>query len=173
MESTGEDVWLEPSDDTRHGGRLPGPGSGGRGGRWPPASNTLRLTALRKRGREDNSVDMSEKRLREEYLPAYKEAVDAGAGLVMTSFQHGKRHSATANRWLNRRILREEWNFDGVLISDTCNLRAPDARSGGDRGGSGRTGNPGRCRYGYGIPHLRRKSGEFSAAGPGGGNAGG
>ena len=69
-------------------------------------------------GRDYNMVDMSEGILREFYLPAYKAAVDVGVAMVMTSFNPVNRIPASANRWLMRDILRKEWGFDGVVISD-------------------------------------------------------
>lgn len=69
-------------------------------------------------GREYNTVDMSERRLREEYLPAYRAAVDAGCELVMTSFNTIDEIPATGNEWLLKDVLREEWGFDGVIITD-------------------------------------------------------
>ncbi len=69
-------------------------------------------------GRDYNTVELSERTLREEYLPSYKEAIDAGCEMVMTSFNVLSRIPATGNKWLMRDILRKEWGFDGVLISD-------------------------------------------------------
>ena len=69
-------------------------------------------------GREYNTVDMSERRLRQDYLPAYKAAVDAGCRMVMTSFNTLDGVPATANRHLMKDILRDEWGFDGVIITD-------------------------------------------------------
>lgn len=69
-------------------------------------------------GREYNTVDLSQWQLREYYLPAYKAALDAGAQLVMTSFNTVHGIPATGNKALMRDLLREEWGFDGVLISD-------------------------------------------------------
>ncbi|MCH4160278.1 MAG: beta-glucosidase BglX [Bifidobacterium sp.] len=69
-------------------------------------------------GRDYNTVDMSERQLRDMYLPGYKEAIDAGAKLVMTSFNTVDGVPATGNRHLFRDILRREWGFDGVVISD-------------------------------------------------------
>lgn len=69
-------------------------------------------------GRDYNTVNMSERQLRESYLPGYKAALDAGAKLVMTSFNTVDGIPATANRWLFRDVLREEYGFDGVVISD-------------------------------------------------------
>lgn len=69
-------------------------------------------------GRDYNHVDMSERRLRQEYLPAYQAAVNAGSKLVMTSFNTVEGVPATGNKWLMHDVLREEWGFDGVVISD-------------------------------------------------------
>ncbi|MGT2803049.1 beta-glucosidase BglX [Streptococcus henryi] len=69
-------------------------------------------------GREYNTVDMSERRLRQDYLPSYKAAVEAGSKLVMTSFNTLDGIPATANKWLLDEILRKEWGFDGVIITD-------------------------------------------------------
>lgn len=69
-------------------------------------------------GREYNTVDMSERRLRQDYLSGYKSAVDAGAKLVMTSFNTYDGMPATGNEFLLKEILRNEWGFDGVIISD-------------------------------------------------------
>lgn len=69
-------------------------------------------------GRDYNTVELSEHTLREFYLPAYKAGIDAGAALVMTSFNTIDGIPATGNKRLMRKILREEMGFDGVLISD-------------------------------------------------------
>lgn len=69
-------------------------------------------------GREYNTVDMSKGVLRDFYLPAYKMAIDAGAELIMTSFNTIDRVPATCSKYLLRKILREEWHFKGVVISD-------------------------------------------------------
>ena len=69
-------------------------------------------------GRDYNTVDLSEGMLREFYLPAYKAALDVGVAMVMTSFNTVNRIPASANKWLMRDILRSEWGFEGVVISD-------------------------------------------------------
>ncbi|MYL71689.1 beta-glucosidase BglX [Halobacillus litoralis] len=69
-------------------------------------------------GRDYNTVDMSEWQLRENYLPAYKAALDEGAQMVMTAFNILNGMPSTGNEPLMRGLLRDEWNFDGVLISD-------------------------------------------------------
>jgi beta-glucosidase len=74
-------------------------------------------------GRDYNTVDLSERQLREYYLPAYKAAIDAGVEMVMTSFNIVDGIPATGNRKLLRDLLREEWGFDGVVISDWASIK--------------------------------------------------
>ncbi|RLL43895.1 beta-glucosidase BglX [Oceanobacillus piezotolerans] len=69
-------------------------------------------------GRDYNTVNMSERQLRESYLPAYRAALDAGSKLVMTAFNTVDGIPATGNKKLMRDLLRDEWGFDGVVISD-------------------------------------------------------
>lgn len=69
-------------------------------------------------GKEYNNVELSERTLREDYLPAYQAAVDAGSAMMMTSFNTLDRIPATGNQWLMRKVLREEMGFEGVLVSD-------------------------------------------------------
>lgn len=69
-------------------------------------------------GRDYNTVDMSERQLREQYLPGYQAGLAAGAKMVMTSFNTVDGIPATGNKWLFREILREEFGFNGVVISD-------------------------------------------------------
>lgn len=69
-------------------------------------------------GRDYNTVELSDHTLREFYLPSYKAGIDAGAALVMTSFNTLGGVPSTGNQYLMRDILRDEFGFDGVLISD-------------------------------------------------------
>lgn len=69
-------------------------------------------------GRDYASVDMSERRLREHFLPPYKAAVEAGVATVMTSFNLYNGIPATMNKLLVEQILKKEWGFDGVVITD-------------------------------------------------------
>lgn len=69
-------------------------------------------------GRDYHSVDMSERVLRETYLPPYKAAVDAGAKTVMTSFNDLDGVPASANSFLLKDILRNEWGFKGMVVTD-------------------------------------------------------
>lgn len=69
-------------------------------------------------GRDYNTVDMSRLRMYNEYLAPYKAAVDAGAGSVMSSFNIVDGIPATANKWLLTDLLRNEWGFGGLLVTD-------------------------------------------------------
>lgn len=69
-------------------------------------------------GRDYNTVDLSDRQMREFYLPAYKAALDEGCEMVMTSFNTVDGIPATGNSKLMRKLLREEWGFNGILISD-------------------------------------------------------
>lgn len=69
-------------------------------------------------GRDYNSVELSERTLRNEYLPGYRAAVDAGVRMLMPSFNTVGGLPCTANRWLLSDVLRGEWGFDGIVISD-------------------------------------------------------
>nr|WP_315177961.1 glycoside hydrolase family 3 N-terminal domain-containing protein [uncultured Flavobacterium sp.] len=69
-------------------------------------------------GRDYNSVDMSERMLWETYLPPFKAALDAGAATFMNSFNDINGIPATANKYLQRDILKGKWNFQGFVVSD-------------------------------------------------------
>lgn len=69
-------------------------------------------------GRDYNSVDMSESTLRDIYLPPFKAALDAGALTLMTSFNTLNGVPATADPFTIRQVLRREWGFRGVVVSD-------------------------------------------------------
>ncbi|MGN6181282.1 MAG: glycoside hydrolase family 3 N-terminal domain-containing protein, partial [Mucilaginibacter sp.] len=69
-------------------------------------------------GRDYNTVDMSERRMYQDYLPPYKAAVDAGAGSVMSSFNEINGVPATANKWLMTDLLRKQWGFKGFVATD-------------------------------------------------------
>ncbi len=69
-------------------------------------------------GRDYNMVELSDRLLREYYLPAYKACIDAGARFLMPSFNALNGVPSIANRRLMRDLLRDEWGFDGIIISD-------------------------------------------------------
>jgi beta-glucosidase len=69
-------------------------------------------------GRDYNTVDISEQLLREVYLPPFHAAVDAGAGSLMSAFQDLNGVPASANHHTLTDILRDEWKFNGFVVSD-------------------------------------------------------
>lgn len=69
-------------------------------------------------GREYNTVDMSKRELMQYYMKGYKSAINSGAKMIMTSFNILNGIPATINKWLLDDILRKEWGFDGVIITD-------------------------------------------------------
>ena len=69
-------------------------------------------------GRDYNTVDMSRLRMYNQYLPPYKAAAEAGAGSFMSSFNIVDGQHATANHWLLTDVLRDQWKFDGFVVTD-------------------------------------------------------
>ena len=117
MESTGEDVWL----NSRFAEAMV------QGYQGEDLKDKYTLGACVKHfagygapdgGRDYNTVQLTERTFREYYLPSYQAAVNAGAALVMTSFNTVNDIPATINKELMRKILRDEMGFEGVLISD-------------------------------------------------------
>ncbi len=119
MESTGEDAYLN--------GLLASAMVRGYQGKANDLTRKGNLAACLKHfagygapqgGRDYNTVELSERTLRNDYLPAYKAAINSGCELVMTSFNTLDRIPSSGNRWLMRDVLRKEMGFSGVLISD-------------------------------------------------------
>jgi len=73
-------------------------------------------------GRDYNTVDVSERTLREVYLPPFRAAVDAGALTLMSSFNEISGVPSTSNRWLMTGVLRGEWGFRGFVVSDWTSI---------------------------------------------------
>ncbi|MDN5211844.1 glycoside hydrolase family 3 N-terminal domain-containing protein [Fulvivirgaceae bacterium BMA12] len=73
-------------------------------------------------GRDYHTVDMSDRVLREIYLPPYKAAIDAGATTVMTSFNEIDGVPVSGNKYLLTEILRDEWKFDGFVVTDYTSI---------------------------------------------------
>ena len=69
-------------------------------------------------GRDYNTVDMSPQRLAQDYLPPYKAALDAGSGGVMVALNSVNGVPATSDSWLLKDLLRDQWKFKGITISD-------------------------------------------------------
>lgn len=73
-------------------------------------------------GRDYNTVDMSRIKMYEYYLPPYKAAIDAGVGSIMSSFNEIDGIPATGNKWLLTDLLRNQWGFKGLVVSDYTSL---------------------------------------------------
>ena len=69
-------------------------------------------------GRDYNHVDMSRWAMYNTYFPPYKAAVDAGVGSVMTSFNVVDGVPASGNKWLMTEVLRNQWGFKGLVVTD-------------------------------------------------------
>ena len=69
-------------------------------------------------GREYNETEISERTMREIYLPPFKAAIDAGVASLMTAFNSIAGVPASANAWLTDTVLRREWGFNGFVVSD-------------------------------------------------------
>ena len=69
-------------------------------------------------GRDYNTVDMSRIRMYNQYFPPYKAAVEAGVGSVMSSFNTVDYVPATGNKWLLTDVLRQQWKFNGFVVTD-------------------------------------------------------
>ncbi len=116
MEGAGEDTYL--------GSLIAGARVRGFQGDDLSASNTIAACAKHyaaygaaEGGRDYNTTDMSERTLREIYLPPFKAAIDAGVATFMTAFNEINGVPASANPML-RYILRDEWQFNGMTVSD-------------------------------------------------------
>jgi beta-glucosidase len=73
-------------------------------------------------GREYNTTDMSESRLRQVYLPPYKAAVEEGAASIMSAFNSLNGVPSSANPYLLTQVLRREWGFNGPVVSDYTSI---------------------------------------------------
>ena len=73
-------------------------------------------------GRDYNTVDMSERVLRDTYLPAFKGMVNAGVKTFMTSFNEISGVPSTGSKFLLRDVLKGEWNFDGMVVTDYTSI---------------------------------------------------
>ncbi|EKG8142855.1 beta-glucosidase BglX [Salmonella enterica subsp. enterica serovar Pomona] len=69
-------------------------------------------------GKEYNTVDMSSQRLFNDYMPPYKAGLDAGSGAVMVALNSLNGTPATSDSWLLKDVLRDEWGFKGITVSD-------------------------------------------------------
>jgi beta-glucosidase len=117
MEGAGEDTYL--------GSRIAAARVQGFQGDQPGALDSVIATAKHFAaygaavgGRDYNTTDMSERQLRESYLPPFRAAADAGVATFMNSFNDLNGVPATASRHLQREILKGEWGFQGIVVSD-------------------------------------------------------
>jgi beta-glucosidase len=83
-------------------------------------------------GREYNTVDMSRIRMHESYFPPYKAAIDAGVATVMSSFNEVDGVPATGNKWLLNDLLRGDWGFKGLVVTDYTAINEMTAHGTGD-----------------------------------------
>jgi len=116
-EGAGEDIWL--------GSKIAKAYVRGYQGNDISANNTIMacvkhfaLYGASEAGRDYNTVDMSKISMFQDYLPTYKAAFDAGAGSAMSSFNVIDMVPATGNHWLMTELLREQWGFNGFVVTD-------------------------------------------------------
>lgn len=95
------------------------------------ASNTIlacvkhfALYGASEAGRDYNTVDMSRISMYQDYLPPYKAAIDAGAGSLMTAFNVVDGIPSTGNKWLLDDLLRKEWKFKGLVVTDYASINS-------------------------------------------------
>jgi len=116
-EGFGEDTFLASRAAATVTSALQGPKPGARDSLMACVKHFAAYGAV-EGGRDYNAVDLSPQRLLQDYLPPYRAALDAGAGAVMTALTTLNGVPASANRWLLRDILREQWHYPGLVISD-------------------------------------------------------
>ena len=115
-EGSGEDTWL----DARMGEAMV---RGYQGADWDATSMAACIKhfvgyGAAEGGRDYNSTFLTERQLRNVYLPPFEAAVKAGALTLMTSFNDNDGVPSTGNVFTVKDILREEWGFDGLVVTD-------------------------------------------------------
>lgn len=83
-------------------------------------------------GRDYGTTDMSRVRMFNEYMLPYKAAVDAGVGSVMASFNEIDGLPAHGNKWLLTDVLKKQWGFKGMVVSDYTGINEMIAHGVGD-----------------------------------------
>ncbi|MDI3318516.1 beta-glucosidase BglX [Pinibacter soli] len=73
-------------------------------------------------GRDYNTTDMSRVQMFQNYFPPYKAAVDAGVGSVMSAFNEVDAVPSTVNKWLLTDVLRDQWKFKGMVVTDYTSI---------------------------------------------------
>jgi len=89
-----------------------------RGGKYAACAKHWVAYGAAEAGRDYNTVDVSERSLREVYFPPFKSSVDAGVMTFMTSFNETAGIPSTANKFILTDVLRKEWGFQGFVVSD-------------------------------------------------------
>lgn len=134
MESTGEDPYLNAQFAKASVEGFQGDGVGEKDSLVSCVKHFAAYGAVES-GREYNTVDMSRGMLRDMYLDSYQAAVEAGCRMMMTAFNTVERVPATCNKWLLNTVLRKEWGFDGVVITDWNSMNELIAHSVAEDGG--------------------------------------
>jgi beta-glucosidase len=116
-EGWGEDAWLSARYTATMVEALQGSNLGVAGNVMASAKH-FALYGAAEGGRDYNSVDMSLPRMYQDYLPPYRAAVKAGVGAMMLTYIAINGTPATSNTWLIRDVLRKQWRFKGLIISD-------------------------------------------------------
>ena len=115
-EGSGEDVWLDA--------RMAEAMVRGYQGREPDATSMAACIkhfvgyGAAEGGRDYNSTFLTERQLRNVYLPPFEAAVRAGAMTLMTSFNDNDGFPSTGNTFVVKDVLRDEWGFDGLVVTD-------------------------------------------------------
>lgn len=73
-------------------------------------------------GRDASEADISRRKLRSYFLPPFEQAARAGCLSFMTGYQSMEGVPSTANRWLLRSVLKDEWGFEGIVVTDWNNV---------------------------------------------------
>jgi len=73
-------------------------------------------------GRDYNTTDMSRVQMFQNYFPPYKAAVDAGVGSIMSAFNEVDAVPSTVNKWLLTDVLRDQWKFKGLVVTDYTSI---------------------------------------------------
>jgi len=118
-ETYGEDPYLTSRMAVAIVKALQGPGPGIDGNHVMATAKHFAAHGQPESGTNIAPVNFSERTLREYFLPSFKAAVtEAKIGAVMPSYNEIDGTPSHANKWLLQKLLREEWGFDGLVVSD-------------------------------------------------------
>lgn len=73
-------------------------------------------------GRDSSEADLTKRKLLSYFLPQFKRACEEGCGAFMTGYQSIDGLPSTVNKWLLREVLKDDWGFDGLLVTDWYNV---------------------------------------------------